>query len=265
MPETQYTLSYSDKSEGWPSFYSFIPNYMIGMNSYFYTFKNGNLYRHNTNNTRNQYYGVNYSSTITSVLSPRPIVDVKLFKTLAYESNAAWAATNLVTDLTDGSPASIPANYFVQKEGEWFSFIRTNAGTVNYLERSANGIANNTNVNAAAPAATIVSFAAPTGSVISIGDDLYAYPAAPPAGATPQLAGTITAIDNTSPNFSITIDTTVAGATAPSTTDFMINVKNAVAESHGARGYFLEFTLSNNNTDAVELFSVGSHIMKSYP
>ena len=50
-----YTLTYSDKSEGWPSFYSFIPDYMIGMNSYFYTFKNGNLYRHNTNDIRNQH------------------------------------------------------------------------------------------------------------------------------------------------------------------------------------------------------------------
>ena len=86
-------------------------------------------------------------STITSVIAPRPVVDVKLFKTLTYESNAAWTATNLQTDLTDGSPASIPATYFVQKEGEWFSFIRTNAGTVNFLERSANGIANNTAVD----------------------------------------------------------------------------------------------------------------------
>ena len=49
MPDTtNYTLSYSDKSEGWPSFYSFIPDFMIGMNSYFYTFSGGNLYRHNT-------------------------------------------------------------------------------------------------------------------------------------------------------------------------------------------------------------------------
>ena len=260
-----YTLTYSDKSEGWPSFYSFIPDYMIGMNSYFYTFKNGNLYRHNTNDTRNQYYGVNYSSSITSVLSPRPIVDVKLFKTLTYESNAAWAATNLITDINDGNPASIQASYFVQKEGEWFSFIRTDAGTVNFLERSANGVANSTAVDSTVPAATIVSFANPTGSIISIGDNLFSYPAVPAPGAVPILAGEIVAIANTSPDFSITIATTIAGAVVPLVGDFIINVKNAVAESHGARGYYLEFTLTNSNTDPVELFSVGSHIMKSYP
>jgi hypothetical protein len=261
-----YTLSYSDKSEGWPSFYSFIPDFMIGMNSYFYSFKNGNLYRHNTNANRNEYYGIDGSlapSTITSVIAPRPIIDVKLFKTLTYESNAAWGATSLLTDLSDGSPASIDASYFVQKEGEWFSFIRTNTGTVNFLERSTNGIGNNTNVNSAVPALTVVSFANPTGSIVSVGDNLYAYPAAPVAGDVPVLAGEIKAIDNTSPNFSITIDT--GGAVVPATGAFMIGVKEAVAESHGARGYYMEFTLSNNNTTPVELFTVGSDVMKSYP
>ena len=36
-----YTISYSEEAKGWPSFYSFLPDFMIGMNSYFYTFKNG--------------------------------------------------------------------------------------------------------------------------------------------------------------------------------------------------------------------------------
>ena len=31
-----YTLSYSESSKGWPSFYSFTPEFMIGMNSFFY-------------------------------------------------------------------------------------------------------------------------------------------------------------------------------------------------------------------------------------
>ena len=30
--ETEYTLTYSQQSQGWPSFYSFIPDYMLGMN-----------------------------------------------------------------------------------------------------------------------------------------------------------------------------------------------------------------------------------------
>ena len=41
------TLTFDDGVKGWTSFYSYIPDFMIGMNNYFYSFKNGNLYRHN--------------------------------------------------------------------------------------------------------------------------------------------------------------------------------------------------------------------------
>ena len=66
------TLTYSPDVKGWPSFYSYIPEWMAGMNNYFYSFKGGNLYRHNTNEVRNQYYGVNYSSQMTSIFNDNP-------------------------------------------------------------------------------------------------------------------------------------------------------------------------------------------------
>ena len=72
MPEKVTTLSYSEDAQGWPSFYSFFPEYMIGMNGFFYSFNNGRLYRHNTNELRNNYYGEQYTSTITGVLNVEP-------------------------------------------------------------------------------------------------------------------------------------------------------------------------------------------------
>ena len=42
-----YTLTYSQGAKGWPSFYSFQPEMMIGMNNYFYSFKGGDLYSKN--------------------------------------------------------------------------------------------------------------------------------------------------------------------------------------------------------------------------
>lgn len=50
------TLTYSPMVQGWPSFYSYNPDWMIGMNNYFYSFKGGNLYRHNSNSLRNTFY-----------------------------------------------------------------------------------------------------------------------------------------------------------------------------------------------------------------
>ena len=257
------TLSYSEDAKGWPSFYSFIPNYMVGMNGFFYSYSGGNLYRHNTNEIRNNYYGVQYNSTINSVFNIRPM-DIKLFKTMSYESDDAWACTALFSDLGTGSMLS---TFFEQKEGEWFTFLRENSGTVNWRDRSANGIGAAATVTGAA-AATIITFAVDVGSILSIGDTVY-------VGANPPvLAGPVTAIVRSSVTSSLNVTTpasitvdcsAIPPADIPVATDFIVFIKDAVAESHGARGYYLNFTLENTNTEAVELFAVGGSVMKSYP
>jgi hypothetical protein len=275
---TNYTLSYNSDSSsmprfggqgGWPSFYSFFPDFMIGMNSFFYSFKGGNLFRHNTSSLRNTYYGVFTASSITSVFNPEPTLSIKLFKTLSYESTttvtdtneARWECTSLQTDLTDGVPGSMLETYFVQKEGEWFSFLRTNAGTVNWQMRSANGVGVCTAVSGAA-GNMLIEFAGAIGSILNIGDNVYAATLASGVATTdPIFVGQVTFKTSTS----ITVDTTVPGGSTPTVGQFIMFIKNAVAESHGARGYFLEFTLMNDSTSPVELFSVGSSVMKSFP
>ena len=264
-----YTLSYSESSKGWPSFYSFIPEFMIGMNSYFYSFKGGNIFRHNTGAARNTYYGQFSNATITSVFNPEPTLSIKLFKTLSYEANttvsnsneARWECTRLLTDLTDGTPGSLLETYFEEKEGEWFSYLRTNAGTVNWKQRSANGVGVCTNVSGP-NTATVVTFTTTVGSLLNIGDTAYAATLNNGVATTePILSGVILAKTSTT----ITVDSSPAAATVPTVGQFIMFIKNAVAESHGARGYYLEFKLENNSTSPVELFSVGSSVMKSYP
>jgi hypothetical protein len=248
----EITLSYSPAVKGWPSFYSFIPEYTQGMNNYLYTFKNGQLYRHNTNTLRNNFYGVQYNTTIKSVFNKGPLEN-KLFKTLILESDAAWSAT-LATDLPQ--VGSIADTYFEKKEGNYFAFIRFLETDINLLMRYANGIANVTTVNATTPAATTLTFASSVniGSIISIGDMVY-------YGSTPSLGGVVTALTGQV----VTIDTTIAGANAPSNGDFILYVKNTVAESHGIMGHYCEYELTNTSTSKVELFSVGSESMKSFP
>ena len=56
MPD--YTLTYSENSNGWPSFYSYMPEYLVGLNNYLYSFSGGNIFQHNSNEVRNNYYGV---------------------------------------------------------------------------------------------------------------------------------------------------------------------------------------------------------------
>tara|TARA_R100001443_G_scaffold20197_3_gene32104 strand:- start:181 stop:933 length:753 start_codon:yes stop_codon:yes gene_type:complete len=248
----EVTLSYSPGVKGWPSFYSFIPDYIQGMNNYLYTFKNGQLYRHNTNSLRNNFYGVQYNTTIKSVFNKGPL-DTKLFKTLTLESDSPWSAT-LATDLPQ--TGSISSTFFEKKEGNYFAFIRFLETDINLLMRYANGIANVDTVDATTPSATTLAFGSSVdiGSIISIGDMIY-------YGSTPTLAGEVKAITNQI----IKIDTTISGGSAPSNGDFILYVKNTVAESHGVLGHYCEYELTNTSTSKVELFSVSSETMKSFP
>ena len=273
-----YTLTFSPPANGWPSFYSYIPEWMQGMNQYFYSFYGGNLWRHNTNVLRNNYYGTPYPSTVTSVFNQEPVTN-KIFKTLSLESDHSWGAT-FVSELQ--STGFIEATYFEQKESDWFAFIR-NQGVVNidtaaeaaqeFPLRSANGIGNSltaTNV------LTVTTFTfpldLPIGSIPNIGDSVYyAVPVVFPAVLTPIYLGEITAINvdipATPPLNNIVVEQNVGGGGVQPGVDvnYVMVTKNLVAESHGILGHYGLFTLTNEDTEAVELFAVKSEVMKSYP
>jgi hypothetical protein len=250
------TLTYSETSKGWPSFYSFIPEKMIGMNNYLYSFKGGKLYRHNTNALRNNYYGVQHSSTISSIFNIKPL-EVKLFKTIYLESDSAWAATYNSDMHNPGG--SLLSSYFVQKETDWFSFLRADENTVNFNLRSANGLGDVNSVDSTDITAVLLSFLFDIGSIISVGDTVY-------FGNTPTLGGNVVSTTRDT----VTINTDITGGAVPTVGSFICYIKNSVAESHGVRGHYLEFTLSNGpienpNSVAVELFAVKSSMFKSYP
>lgn len=263
-----YTLTYSDQVEGWVSFYSYEPDWMIGMNNYFYTFKGGNLYRHNVNPIRNNFYGVDYPSTIKSVFNDVPLEN-KLFKTMNIEGDDAWEAT-MVTDIQNSG--YIDYTWFEKKEQSYYAFVRnegtTPANVSEYALRSLNGIGRS--INTSGPAnALVVSFSInpliSIGSIVSIGDFLY-YSL--PPYTTPILCGKITAINQNYPAGvnNIVVNTTITGGGVPPiTTPYFLYIKNAEAESHGVLGHYCVFELINNNQNKVELFAVESQVMKSYP
>ena len=192
----EYTLTYSAGVEGWPSFYSFIPEYMVGMNQYLYSFNGGNLYRHNTNETRNNFYGTQYNSKMISVFNDVPLEN-KIFKTLNLESDDPWEA-DLISDIQ--TTGYIEAAWFSKKEASWFAFVRNEGAPVSTPQfelRSLNGIGRCTTVITLGAVSTI-SFALATniGSIISVGDTVYSFvppvPPAPPANNTPIVRGIVT-------------------------------------------------------------------------
>lgn len=264
-----YTLSFSDTAQGWVSFYSYEPDYMIGMNNFFYTFKGGNIYRHNVNEQRNTFYATWFVATgnaagaftptsLESVFNTSPL-ESKLFKTINLEGDAKWAA-QLETDLQFSG--FIEANFFEKKEASFFAFIRNNSVGELAL-RSVNGIGQSNVVTGG----NVINFALTIeiGSIISIGDLLYF---ALPPFTTPVLAGKVTAITVNLPTSinRLTIDTTIAGTTPiPIQDAFFLFIKDSVAESHGVLGHYCTFKIQNGEDTKIELFAVQSEVMKSYP
>jgi len=263
----QRTLTYNNKVQGWTSFFSYNPDWMAGMNQYFYTWKGGNLYRHNSNTTRNNFYGVQYESQV-KVSFNDAAYENKLFKTLATQSNAAWTA--LVTSDIQTS-GLIEASWFEKKEGVFYANLRNNgtqpASLEQFAQRSTNGIGRTTSISGP-QSATVLNFALSISlkSALSIGD--YAYFSVPPY-TTPQLAGQVTAINVDLPNSinQLVIDATITGAVFPIPIQdpFILFTKNSIAESNGILGHYAIATFTNNSTSPTELFAVESDIMKSYP
>ena len=264
-----YTLSYSDMVGGWVSFYSYYPDWMIGMNNYFYTFKGGDLYRHNVNANRNTFYspwwvkignptGAFTPTTLQSVFNTAPLEN-KLFKTINLQGDAKWAVT-LETDLQYSG--FIQEAWFEEKEAAYFAFVRNNS-VGEFALRSVNGIGRSYQVTGGNIVKFVIGVA--IGNIISIGDLLYF---SVPPYTTPVLAGRVTAITVDLPNGvnQLTINTTIPGTTPiPIQDAFFLYVKNSVAESHGVLGHYCTFNIENTSNSKIELFAVQSEVMKSFP
>jgi len=152
-----YTISFDEKTKGWTSFKSYIPESGVSINNIYYTFKNGLLYSHD-NETRNTFYGANSTadSTVKLILNDAPS-SIKGFKTLNYEGSQARQHLYDITNVGKLTYKDIvPYNYtksqfdalsksttngwyvssistntqtgvvdeFYEKENEWFNVIK---------------------------------------------------------------------------------------------------------------------------------------------
>jgi hypothetical protein len=226
------------------------------MNQFFFSWKGGNLYRHNSELVnRNTFYNQYTPSSVDSVFNERPI-EKKVFKTAALESTDSWDFS-CVTDLEDGN---INKSFFEKKEGTFFSYIRgiqtVPALLSDYDLRSAQGVGVITQINSSVASAVVITFSVSPDRMISVGDHVYSK-------NTPVLSGIITGINTQ--NNTITIDSTISGTTLPSIGDFVMVVKNNIAESNGVRGDFMNFRIVNDKLTRTEIFAIKSEVFKSFP
>jgi hypothetical protein len=156
------TISYKENVKGWTTRCSFIQENGLSLNNKFYTFKDGNMWVHYSNDLRNNFYGVQYNSTIKLLINDAPS-SIKSFTALNYEGSQAvqytydidpndgetdsqvklkngWFVNSITTDQQTGS-----IKEFKNKEGKWFNYIKGEATTLSNLdtkEFSVQGIGN---------------------------------------------------------------------------------------------------------------------------
>ena len=94
--ESGFTVSYKHKDGVWGSKYSFKPTSYVNINNDLYSFfdnsDNDLVWKHNTNDTRNNFYGTQYNSVIEAVSNRNPSM-IKVYEAMAVEGNGTWSAT----------------------------------------------------------------------------------------------------------------------------------------------------------------------------
>lgn len=242
---SNYTLTFDEKINGWTSFHSYQPEMMVNLNNDLYSFKNGQLHLHNSNeNQRNTFYGQQYNTEIEFLSNEGPS-DVKIFKTIEIEGDSKEWDVTVATDIESGH---VNKADFENKEGFKYSYIRRNASDeVNTELLSVQGVG-----NLVSSSSNVYTFSSVPGNV-SIGDVLYSS-----SGGAYTKIGSIVSKTNTT----ITL---LSSLSSPSNGDFIFVAKNSVAESYGLKGYYASIRLVNNGSSPVEIFAVNTEVSKSFP
>ena len=112
------TVTYKEAVKGWVSFKGFIQESGVSCVSDYFTFRNGEIWKHNIDDQKNNFYGQSQTSFVTAVFNNVPTA-VKHFNTLNYDGQQGWFCQFINTDLENGSTLGD----FINKENKYFATI----------------------------------------------------------------------------------------------------------------------------------------------
>jgi hypothetical protein len=130
------TLTFDEDVSGWTSFFSYRPNQGGSLRNNFYTFKNGEIWKHYSpaNSGWGSFYGTTFDSSVEVIFNP-DVSLVKTFKTINYEGSTGWETLSFYTDSDVSVPVSkafytttlgdlelqLFTNSFKRKENKYFA------------------------------------------------------------------------------------------------------------------------------------------------
>lgn len=118
------TVAFSENLTRWTTFYSYFPEHIQKIGQNLVTFKDGQVWLQNDNTDYNNFNGVQFTSQIRIVSNEAP-KNMKVFKTISYESNLPWSCPEITIPANDkykaGMSSRLKAPKFINKEGIFYS------------------------------------------------------------------------------------------------------------------------------------------------
>ena len=121
-----YTLSFDEETNAFESFLSYHPEMMVSIGTLFITFKDGQLYTHDST-TYNEFYGGNYESNVTLVFNQNPL-EKKTWESITEVSSGVFDCpliyTNTLTRPGQRQESLLVVNNFKAYENNFSAAIR---------------------------------------------------------------------------------------------------------------------------------------------
>lgn len=118
------TILFSENNNKFVSYMSAYPEYMTKFINGFFMFSNGQLWENNVNDTRNNFFGEQFTSKITFYCNLSP-TEVKQFFSIREKSNKVWSVTDAYIDPTEGKSQGqrtrLKKGRFKSLQGDWFA------------------------------------------------------------------------------------------------------------------------------------------------
>lgn len=138
-PTTGTTISFNEGENQWGSDYSFHPEFMIKFIDQFLTLKDGQLWLHDTNETRGNFYGEQFPAEVDIVVNVDFKKD-KLFYNIRLDGKGKWYAPTLQTvgsnQFPNGMLSRLKKNNFSQIDGKLWAAILRDITDPNYSAKT---------------------------------------------------------------------------------------------------------------------------------
>jgi hypothetical protein len=134
-----YTIAFDEVGNAFESFYSYKPEMMGELNTTLFSFKNGGIWRHTNNTAFCNFYGVQYSASITTVFNTASL-DKKTWISIMETGSTTWACPVIYTQMNTGGAATQQTSLllesdFVTLEAEYqASFLRDSSSPGGLVE-----------------------------------------------------------------------------------------------------------------------------------